>query len=118
MMSGGDQRDEGSATVLALGLTAVICACTAVVLAVALLVVTRHRAESAADLAAVSAAQHALEGKEAACRVARVTVERHQARLDECDLVDLDVVVRASLAPPGRLARFGRVHGTARAGAR
>jgi secretion/DNA translocation related TadE-like protein len=103
---------------MVLGLVSVLCACTAVVMAVALLVLTRHRAESAADLTALSAAQHVLEGEDAECRVALATAQRHRARLDECHLVGLDVVVRASLAPPGRLARFGRVSGTARAGAR
>jgi secretion/DNA translocation related TadE-like protein len=112
------EDEAGSATVLVIAWCVVLLATTSVLVLLAALLVTRHEAESAADLAALSAARHALEGNEAACRVARATAERHGARLDTCGLADLDVVVRVSIAPPGRLARFARVIGTARAGAR
>jgi secretion/DNA translocation related TadE-like protein len=104
--------------VMVIGLCTVLLAVTSVVLVAAALVVTRHRAESAADLAALSAARHALEGEQPACDAAREVTRRHSVRLDACELADLDVVLRVSLPAPGRLATLGRLRATARAGAR
>jgi len=110
--------DEGAATALVLALCGVLLALSMVVVSISVLVVTRHRAEAAADLAALSAARHAHEGEVAACAVARAASRRHGARLDACRLVELDVLVHVSQAPPGRLASFGRLRASARAGAR
>jgi secretion/DNA translocation related TadE-like protein len=115
---GTARDDDGVATVMVLGLCCVLLAVTMVVLAVAVLVVARHRAESTADLAAISAARHAFEGESVACEAAAGLARRQRVRLDACRLDDLDVVVEVSLPAPGRLGSFGRLHATARAGAR
>jgi secretion/DNA translocation related TadE-like protein len=113
-----ERGDDGFTTVASLGLLAVVVAATLVVLALGVVQVTRHRAESAADLAALAAAHHALEGREAACHAARKVAEAQRARLDRCALDGLDAVVRVTVPLPGRLAAFGPVPAQARAGAR
>lgn len=110
--------EEGAATVLVIALAVVVCSATMLVLAVAVLTVTRHRAESAADLAALSAARHAMEGERAACTVAQKAVAAQAARLEKCRLDGLDIVLTVAVTPPGRLAGFGDLRATARAGAR
>ncbi|MHB9860056.1 Rv3654c family TadE-like protein [Streptomyces sp. YIM S03343] len=67
--------DRGSATVLGVGVVAVLCAVFGLVLALGQAVIVRHRAAGGADLAALAAADHWAEGTAAACvradRVAR-----------------------------------------------
>lgn len=110
--------DDGFTTVASLGLLVVVVAATLVVLALGVVQVTRHRAEAAADLAALAAAHHALEGPEAACRAARQVVEAQRASLRDCTLDGLDAVVRVTVPLPGRLGPLGPVPAQARAGAR
>ena len=56
-------------------------------------VVARHRAQAAADLAALAAAARLPSGAQAAC--ARATVVAREMRVDDarCEVDDLDVVV-------------------------
>jgi secretion/DNA translocation related TadE-like protein len=75
-------------------------------------VVARHRAQAAADLAALAAAARLPVGAEAAC--ARANAVAHEMRVDDigCRIDDLDVVVTARVA-----VRFGGVaQAVARAG--
>ncbi|MGZ4564451.1 MAG: Rv3654c family TadE-like protein [Mycobacterium sp.] len=74
-------------------------------------VVARHRAQAAADLAALAAAARLPSGADAAC--ARATAVARAMRTDDasCAVDDLDVVV------PGRVAVFaGAASAAARAG--
>jgi secretion/DNA translocation related TadE-like protein len=73
-------------------------------------VVARHRAQTAADLAALAAAARLASGAEAAC--ARASAVARAMRVDDvgCRVDDLDVVVTVRVAVP-----FG---GVAQAGAR
>jgi secretion/DNA translocation related TadE-like protein len=75
-------------------------------------VVARHRAQAAADLAALAAAAQLPSGVAAAC--ARATAAAHQMRVDDtqCDVDGLDVVVTARVA----VAFAGVVRAAARAG--
>lgn len=61
-------------------------------------VVARHRAQAAADLAALAAAARLPSGAAAAC--ARATAVAHEMRVDDtqCDVDGLDVVVTAQVA--------------------
>lgn len=111
-------RQDGFATVAVLGLMTAVVAAASVVLALGLLQVTRHRAESAADLAALAAARHAVEGPEAACRAARQVAAAQRGTVEACVLDGLDAVVRVRMPLPGRLASFGPLRAQARAGAR
>jgi secretion/DNA translocation related TadE-like protein len=73
---------------------------------------TRHRAESAADLAALAASAHAAEGAGAACRRASAVARGGGGRLSACELhgrvADVAVVVTLRGPVPGRLAARAR----------
>ena len=115
--SGGDgEGDSGSATVLVLSLAVVLVLVGAVLAAVGAAVVARHRAQSAADLGALAAAQRALDGEGGACAAARGVVEAVGARLDSCALQGADAVVVAVVDLRGRLSTIGPARGLARAG--
>jgi secretion/DNA translocation related TadE-like protein len=110
--------DEGSSTVLVMGFMGVLLSVGAVVAGAASVVVTRHRAETAADVVALAAAAKVYEGKPAACAEARRLARAHEVQLLDCRLEGLDAVVDVGLRPPGRLSALGIVHGRARAGRR
>lgn len=106
--------DRGSASLLAVALIAILLAFTTGAAYLGAAVIARHRAQAAADLAALAAAGAVAGGPEAACARAsqiasamRTTVAA--CRVDGLDVV-LDVQVRVSLG------RFGT--GSARAVAR
>ncbi|OBI15282.1 helicase [Mycobacterium sp. E2327] len=75
-------------------------------------VVARHRAQAAADLAALAAAAGLPSGAAAAC--ARATVVAREMRVDDarCAVDDLDVVVTVEV----RVAFAGTARAAARAG--
>ena len=77
-------------------------------------IVARHRAQSAADLAALAAAAKAPAGQEAACRQAQAVTTAMRARLRDCALIGLDVAV--SVAAGTGLQMVGDARATARAG--
>lgn len=104
---GGGER--GSATVWSLGIVAVLLALFAAGLLQVQAVVLRHRAGAAADLAALAAADHALEGRAHACDLAREVATAQAARLATCSVTGeiADVVaevdgvrVRSRAGPP------------------
>ncbi|MEU1528384.1 Rv3654c family TadE-like protein [Streptomyces fagopyri] len=76
--------DRGSATVWAVGVIALLCAVFGAVLAMGQVVVVRHRAAGAADLAALAAADHWTEGSPAACAEADRVARAQRARLARC----------------------------------
>lgn len=106
-------RDRGSATVYVLAAAAVVLAAGGVGAEVGAAVVARHRAASAADLAALAAASTALRGGPA-CAVAGRVVRANAGQLAGCQLIGPDAVVTAEVAPAG----IGRSWGTARVSAR
>jgi secretion/DNA translocation related TadE-like protein len=77
-------------------------------------VVARHRAQAAADLAALAAAAHIAAGPEAACAQANSVAKAMRVSTAGCAVDDLDVVVtaEASLA----IGRWGKARAAARAG--
>jgi secretion/DNA translocation related TadE-like protein len=77
-------------------------------------VVARHRAQSAADLAAVAAAARLPAGAETAC--AKATTVAHRMRVDVtgCAADDLDVVVTVDVAIA--FGGWGNARAAARAG--
>jgi secretion/DNA translocation related TadE-like protein len=92
--------DRGSATVWTAVVTVALCAAFAVVLGMGQAVVVRHQAGGAADLAALAAADHALEGQSPACAQARRVAAAQGAHLIRC-------VVRGEVADLIVEARFG-----------
>ena len=110
--------EAGYATVVGLSLVFVVVSLGFLVATLGGVAATRHRAEAIADLSALAAAKHAVEGVDGACGAARRLVEEQGARLIECGLDGLDAIVVVGVAPPGRVASFGLVRGRARAGRR
>ncbi|MFI1186316.1 Rv3654c family TadE-like protein [Streptomyces californicus] len=88
-----------------------LCTVFAVVLALGQAVAARHRAGGAADLAALGAADRALEGAVVACETARRVAQAQGAELVRC-VVDgeiADVTARTRFGPytPAVRARAG-----------
>jgi secretion/DNA translocation related TadE-like protein len=76
-------------------------------------VVARHRAQAAADLAALAAAVLVPAGAESACAQASTVARGMRTRTTECTIDDLDVVVTVEAGVGGR---WGTAHAAARAG--
>jgi len=79
-------------------------------------VVTRHRAQAVADLAALAAAVHLVNGTGAACTRASALARAMHTAVTGCVVEDLDVIV--TVDAPVSLGRMGvgRARATARAG--
>lgn len=112
----GSERDAGAATVVVLGLAAVVVLLGAVLVALGAVSVTRHRAAAAADLGALAAASRALQGEPVACSRASGVVQAAGARLASCQVVGDRVEVEVVLQPEGPLAALGEARGRAVAG--
>ncbi|MGC5535462.1 Rv3654c family TadE-like protein [Streptomyces sp. SR-10] len=124
MVRGGDQgvsrianrdaglgADRGMATVWVAVTAAGLCTVFAVVLALGQAVAARHRAGGAADLAALAAADRALEGVVVACETARRVALAQRAELVRCAVhgETADVTARSAFGPylPAVRARAG-----------
>lgn len=108
--------DQGVATVFAAILIFVLVATLWLVLQVGTVVLVRHRAEGAADLAALAAAAHAPYGQRAACDRARVVVDEMRGELTGCRLLDWDARVRVHAEPAVFAGYLPPVTARARAG--
>lgn len=64
-------------------------------------VVARHRAQSAADLAALAAAARVPAGPAAACGAAQGVAAAVAAKIRRCDIDDLDAVVTVAVGVGG-----------------
>jgi secretion/DNA translocation related TadE-like protein len=84
------------ATVAAVGALAGLVVVTAVAVSLGAAVSTRHRLEAAADLAALAAAAHAVNGDDTACGAARRVTEGMSVRLSGCRFAGWDVAVEVS----------------------
>lgn len=121
-VEGGRRRDrlaageDGSATVIGVGLLGAVLALLAGCLQAGSAIVARHHAESAADLAALASAAEAVAGPEAACRAARRVADRMATALTACRLDGWDVFVSVEAPPGGLFERFGVARASARAG--
>ena len=113
-MSGGvGSRERGSATAWVLVLAAVVAVVAMGAVLVGAAVVTRHRAASAADLAALAAAGQAVAGNPSACVIAARVAEANAAELTRCEVgpgavVDVEVRVAARLGGLGVREAVGR----------
>jgi secretion/DNA translocation related TadE-like protein len=111
-----DKTDRGSATLLSLGIAAVLLGGCAVGVLWAAVSVGHHRADAAADLAALSAAQAQQSNPGDACTAAGRIADAQRVSLKYChaegDTVAVVVVVRLDLGVLGTPV----VTGEARAG--
>jgi secretion/DNA translocation related TadE-like protein len=112
-LTGGDR---GSGTVLVLAVSAVLLLIAMVLVGVGTVGVARHRAASAADLAALAAADRALSGQATACAAAGRVAHAAGAVLRECRLTGDVAQVLATFRPAGPLGRLGVARALARAG--
>jgi secretion/DNA translocation related TadE-like protein len=79
-------------------------------------VIARHRAQAAADLAALAAAQRLADGTDAACSRASAVAQAMRVGVTQCVVEDLDVVVTVETSVPLGRIRVGPAQATARAG--
>jgi secretion/DNA translocation related TadE-like protein len=110
------RADEGSASLVAVAMMAVLVGLTVGVVHIGSAVVARHRAQAAADLAALAGAGHLADGTAAACTRAATLASAMHTTVTQCTVDELDVVVAVE-ATVG-LGRFdvGPARATARAG--
>jgi secretion/DNA translocation related TadE-like protein len=113
--------DDGSASIWVLGCAALLAVVTAVAVLRGTAVLARHRAEGAADLAALAAAAH-IGVDSAACAAAAAVAAANGARVQSCvlsqgtDARSGTVVVRVVLPVDLPGATVGSVSASARAG--
>jgi secretion/DNA translocation related TadE-like protein len=115
-MSGRPAGDRGSGSiwVLALGLVVVLAGLVGMYRGSA--VVGRHRAEAAADFAALAAAAKVLEGGQVACASAGTVAAANGARLVSCAVDGSIATVTTAVALRGVLPGDFVATGRARAG--
>lgn len=102
------------ATVLAAWVIAALISATLGGIWASAAVLSRHRAQAAADLAALAAARRLAEGPDVACREASALAAVMGARVHHCTVERLDVVVTAGVAMAGPFG--GEARAAARAG--
>ena len=112
-----EQTDAGAASILVLAVLMVALVLVAGVGGLSGVVLARHRATAAADLAALAGAD-VLAGRAAgdACAAAGEVAEANGARLGSCAPEGADLLVSALVVPPGPFAALGSATGRARAG--
>jgi len=96
--------DTGAATVLAAVLIAALMAITLGGIRLGATEVARHRAQAAADLAALAAAGRLSLGPDAACRQAEHLAAAMRATVLNCTVEQLDVVVTVAVRTGGWLS--------------
>lgn len=112
-------EDRGSATLMAVAFIAVIVSLTVGAGQYAAVVIARHRAQAAADLAALAAAGALPGGRAVACARAGEIVSAMRASLAQCRTDDLDAVVTVNVPVALRvpwLGSAGPAQSSARAG--
>ncbi|MEU6828388.1 Rv3654c family TadE-like protein [Nocardia beijingensis] len=110
-------RDEqGLATVFACSALVALIGVTLLIAQVGAVVVARHRAQAAADLAALTAAGALVDGVEAACDEADQVARRMGARIRVCEAAQWDATVAVERNVPIGLYGDRIVRASARAG--
>lgn len=102
--------DDGSASVIGCAVMAGLIAITAALVHVGSVVAARHRAQAAADLAAVAVASALDRGIVRACEASEPITMRMRVRLRRCEIDEWDAVVEVSTAVS---ALFGGKEATA-----
>ncbi|MGH3914236.1 MAG: Rv3654c family TadE-like protein [Pseudonocardiaceae bacterium] len=115
-MTAGIEPDRGAATVWAVGAIAVLMSVTVFGLRLGGVLVARHQAESAADLAALAGAGSVVIGEQYVCAQARRVTDRMGVRLASCRVRGWDVLVEVAARPGGPAGGLAEATGRARAG--
>lgn len=112
----GRDASEGSATIAMLAGIGVVVAATCVAVALGIGTELRHRAQGAADAAALAAASDAIAGEAGACERARQLAVANGAQVERCAVADSIADLTVSMQLPGVLRPLGPVRARARAG--
>jgi len=88
--------DRGSATVWAAAVSALVWVASTAAVSYGTAAVGRHRAETAADLAALAAALRVPDGEAAACESAAIVASYNGGALRGCRIAGQDVEVEVS----------------------
>ncbi|MGY4100356.1 Rv3654c family TadE-like protein [Nocardia sp. R16R-3T] len=113
---GAGRRDEGIATVFACLALAALIGATLLIAQVGVVVVARHRAQAAADLAALAAAGELTRGADVGCAQAEEIARRMGLRIQRCEVVHWDATVTVEGNVPMGLLGKRTVRAVARAG--
>lgn len=108
--------DEGVATVLSAVLSLTLLFVAWVGYQVGAVVLTRHRVEGAADLAALAAASHVVQGQDFACERAGWVAREMRVRLTDCRVDGRDARVFTAAELSGVPLRSAEILAHARAG--
>lgn len=117
--------DEGAATIVAAVLSVALLGVAWLGYQLGGVVLSRHRAEGAADLAALAAASQVAQGANTACERAREVAREMRVQLADCRVSGPEARVRTTAEPPGvslhgaplpGVPLHWAVHGRARAG--
>jgi secretion/DNA translocation related TadE-like protein len=108
--------DRGVATVWAAMAVAVLMAMAGFGVDLGAAVVARHRVEAAADLAALAAAAHAVDGQPVACAHGDRVAKAMAVWLSSCRVVGQEVFVELEVHATIPLVTGGDVRGRAHAG--
>ncbi|MFB9658918.1 Rv3654c family TadE-like protein [Glycomyces mayteni] len=108
--------EQGSATVLAAGVAAALVAAAVAFTALGQAGAARHRAQGAADAAALAGANRVLFGEADACAAARAIVDRTATEFVRCDVNGLEVTVHVNETPTGLPRLLGPARAVSRAG--
>ncbi|THV27034.1 Rv3654c family TadE-like protein [Glycomyces paridis] len=109
-------RERGSATVLGAGIVAAIVTLAMAFTAVGQATAARHRAQGAADAAALAGAAKVLFGEGEVCAAAQELTEEAEVELERCEVRDLEVTVYVSTPATGIPSAFGPATAVSRAG--
>lgn len=109
-------RDRGAATLQAAGVVLALLLLLTFGLQVGAAVLNRHRAEGAADLAALAAASRIDRGGDVACSTAQRVARGMNVSVTSCSVEGWQAWVRTRAEPDGVLAGFAPASGRARAG--
>ncbi|MFC9256509.1 Rv3654c family TadE-like protein [Amycolatopsis thailandensis] len=108
--------DRGVATAWTASIVAALICTAAFAFWLGAAVTSRHRAEAAADLAALAAASRAADGPGAACERARQVTVRMSVTLLTCRWERGDALVEVRSESSGRWVAIGQAEARARAG--
>jgi hypothetical protein len=99
-------NEEGSATITAAGIAGALVMITLMIIYIVATTIDAHRAQVAADLAAVAAAEALYEGADA-CHTATIVTGYNQADLTDCRIDGADVIVQATVRAATVQAKAG-----------
>lgn len=112
----GTDRERGSATVLSVGVLAATVLFAGAFAGLGQATAARHRAQGAADAAALAGAARVLGEDGTACEAAAALAASGGAELERCEVEDLEVTVSVAVEPSGIPAAFGPARAVSRAG--